>query len=684
MLSSAKVQIAVVKVFKALWIQDNQLINNDTSSYKQILAQTIPFGYALDPRLDSSVITDTLLTSINDSIGLSAEQVNQAFHKSWQTIIDSSHEQLALQQIAHYITTYGFEDMGIYQQDSVYIPNEVLQIPNFDTNNLSLQYIKAITTDQLIDNIYTLSSGIALADSTLDQLMIVIAELLNCKAIDSNKCISNIANRELKIRLLNRYNIVPNDPVEFLRYVIYQITGESLLIKSQQLIKAIREKRKDSKAIVTLNKLLQQSPDNLASIFLRYKPLFLALKYVSDNKTFFNRLRKQAKTQHKPLAVDFLNTVTSSIKNNQLDITTLANKLTTATIYRKVRLANALSYRINLSHLAKKDGTHSIVYSVRNGRGYATEFVWHDDLQPLAMQAYQIVLNSIADDMRANVEGKTFYIPNYVHYTVPATEKQFTGELPSGSWITVADDLIVGIHWYNVMEQTDDNIEQQKRIDLDLSLLTLNGTKLGWDSDYKSANNHAIFSGDMTDAPLPMGASELFYIRDGIKQSQALMVNYYNYQKNVSIPCKLFVAYEPLTNTVVKKNYMVNPNNIIMQTEFTMNEKQNMLGLIDNVNGYNRVYFANINLGTSISSGGRRHKLSQSRQYIRHAQQYLLNSATSVLTFKQLLTLAGARIIDTLPHSTQPIKSDSKAVEIIDLSPCNVNKTSFIELMQTK
>jgi hypothetical protein len=38
-----------------------------------------------------------------------------------------------------------------------------------------------------------------------------------------------------------------------------------------------------------------------------------------------------------------------------------------------------------------------------------------------------IVLASAADDIRKNVNGKTFYIPANVHYPLPATEKQFIG-----------------------------------------------------------------------------------------------------------------------------------------------------------------------------------------------------------------------------------------------------------------
>ncbi len=118
-----KTTLATLKLFKAVLIDDTKKQNETQNTeinlerYQQILAKTLPFGYLLDPRIPLNNIDDEFLTTINEVLGLSAEQANQTFHKSWQTIADSSYEQLAIQQIAHYITTYGFERLGVYQQE---------------------------------------------------------------------------------------------------------------------------------------------------------------------------------------------------------------------------------------------------------------------------------------------------------------------------------------------------------------------------------------------------------------------------------------------------------------------------------------------------------------------------------------------------------------------------------------
>ncbi|MBS9779320.1 MAG: hypothetical protein KGV51_01710 [Moraxellaceae bacterium] len=730
-----KTTLATLKLFKAVLIDDKDNLQKNTEinleKYQQILAKTLPFGYLLDPCIPLNNIDDKFLATINEVLGLSAEQANQTFHKSWQTIADSSYEQLAIQQIAHYITTYGFERLGVYQQESVYIPNEVLEIPELELDKLNLQVVRTITANTLIEKVFSLASGIALAEDTLEDLMTIISNLLTINKLDKTTFIDKIGNRELQTQLAEKFNLLPNEPVAFLRHIIYQLTGDSLLIKNRKLIEKIKTVT-DKKAIDKLDKSLKHAPNNLASIFLRYKPLFLALKSVSNNKALFNRLRKQAKKQHKPLPVDYLNNVTCAIKNNELDLAKLENKLKSATIYRKIRLANALNYRLNV---ATAEQSQSIVYRVRNGRGWATQFIWDSKHFAQTQQAYNLVVASIADDMRANVTDKTFYIPSNVNYTLPATEKQFTGNFPTGSYVAVADNLIVGIHWENIKlgkidDKYDDFYEEnfnlgqerytvrnmrinakpqtfrQRRIDLDLSTMDLYGNKVGWNSDYYSDNQEIIFSGDITDAPPPQGATELFYIKKGIKNSQALMVNYFNYNPDFPVDCKLLVAHEKTEN--FHQNYMVNPNNIVMQTTFNIGEKQNMLGLIHTVNNETRVYFANMNVGTSIASYG--------NDYSKHAQQYLLNINENGLMLKDILRLAGASVLEELPNETEEETShslklldnikaffdkkddkktdkekDSKAETeetteeqqpIIDLSPMNVDKTSFIELLQ--
>ncbi len=592
------------------------------------LERTIRNGYVLDPAIQGE---DGLLDTIESVIGISGEKANAAFHKSWSVVRDSSMEFLVIQQIIHYLTTYGFEQLGIYQKDAVYIPSEILEIPSIQ-ENIPLVVIRAMDAQEILAGILHLASGIALSQQTIEDLLTII----KANGYDSS-LIQQVGNRELKGLLYDYYHLVPYEPVEFLRYLISKLTNESLLIKNEYMIEKI--KQSDGKI---LDAIILDSPDDLASIFLRFKPLFLAMKTISTNKNYFNQLRKKANKMHKPISGDYLSGITAQLKSNDLDLTAFQNCMSKTSIFRKIRLAYALKHRIHASD--------SIVYRIRNGSGWACSFEWPVGLENKIQQALDIVLSSIVSDIRKNVEGKTIYIPSNIHYALPATEKQFTGNLPSGTYFSVPEDIIVGIHWMN----------KNKRIDLDLSVISESG-KIGWDSVYRSAGNDVLFSGDVTDAPEPNGASEFFYIQRLEREAMVLMTNYYNFQKGDEIDAKIIIAHEkPM---IFSKNYLVDVNNLLASANIKITKKQNILGLLVNIDGENRMYFANVSIGNSITSSGNEHST--------HARKYLVSRFLNSLELRAVLSAAGANVVEVLPDG-----------DVINLSPASLDKTTLIELIK--
>lgn len=621
-------QKATLRLFNAIQIAERV----PTEIPKTVLERSIRNGYILDPAIQPN---EEMLSIIEGIVGISGEKANAAFHKSWTVVRDSPMELLVIQQIIHYFTTYGFESLGIYREDAVYIPCEILKLPGYHIqDDIPLTVIKAMDAQEILNCIVNLGSGIALAQETLDDIMIII----KTNTYD-NGFIQKIENRELKALLYDFYDLVPSEPVEFLRHLVSKLTDESLLIKNDYLINKIKESSGKF-----LDVLVREAPDDLASIFFRFKPLFLAMKSISRNKTFFNSLRKKANKLHKPMPEDYLNSITAQIKHDKLDLGFLRRKMEGANIFRKIRLAYALKYRIC--------SNNSIIYRVRNGRGWVTEFEWPNDLTRTTQQALDIVLVSIADSIQKNVEGKTFYIPSNVSYALPATEKQFTGYLPTGSYVSVPKDMIVGIHWMNTSE----------RVDLDLSVIGESG-KIGWDAAYRSEDRSILFSGDLTDAPKPNGASELFYLKEGTQETRILIVNYFNFQDNDNdeVECKILVAHEKPKN--FGKNYMVDVGNIVAAANINITKEQTVLGLIANVGGQNRVYFANISIGNSITS-------TDSDQSA-HARKYLIGSLIDSLDFGEILNMAGANIVDEKPDG-----------KYLDFSPETLDKTTIIELIK--
>jgi len=482
---------AIIRLFKAVPITSKRKRKASDS----LLKQTIEKGFVFAPQVIynySEKELVVLIAKIEKEIGLSGKQMNSSFHKSWTKVRDSSMFQLVVEQIFHYFTTYGFEALGIYDKDSVYIPSEQLEIPPH-LGGITLTIIKGYTKKELKQKLLDLlNQGIALGEDTIKDVVDVSL------FVDVNEQeIEQIRNKETKAILYDYLGKFPESPIEFLRFVIYKSTKNTLLIKNKDTIKKIKAEQN-----IDVLRLFRQYRDKyglekLAQIFFRFKPLFLAFKTNSGLKPIINRIRRLANVHHKPMKEDYLNNVTAMIKRGYPIIDSqLKSELDRVNTFRKIRLAYALNFRTK--------EVDSILYKIRNGKGFATAFSFPDRKVAKTTGVLSTVLESIIQDVRKNVEGKRIYIPENIVYALPATEKQFTGDFPSGTYIVIPKDVIVGIHWNNV---------NRNRIDLDLSLLSVATGKIGWDESYRTEDRSILFSGDLTDADGLNGASELFYIR---------------------------------------------------------------------------------------------------------------------------------------------------------------------------
>lgn len=625
---------STIRLFKAVPIN-----NKSARASEQISRKTLQEGFLFSPEVIGNYTDnelEALLEAIKKELSLNSKQFNSSFHKSWQKIRDADIEQLVLEQVIHYFTTYGFEALGFFDEASVYIPREALNIPEVDIENIHLVIIKGYTKEELKQKLLALlQSGIALAEDTIsDVVEVALSVGLSAEEIQAVK------NKEVRAALYDLLRIVPENPVEFLRFAVYKATGKSLLIKSAAIIEEIKSSK--NIAIVPLFMQYEQSYglEKLAEIFYRFKPLFLAFKTSPLLTAKINRIRKLAHKHHKPMPVDYLNIITSEIKNGKdVDIERLSVKLQKANTFRKIRLAYALKFRIH--------NATAILYKIRNGKGYATEFSFAG--KDKAQEVLDIVLHSIVEDVSKNIKGKKVYVPQNVVYALPATEKQFTGMLPSGTCIVIPRDLAVGVHWENV----DDH-----RIDLDLSLLSVNA-KYGWDASYRNSGRGILFSGDMTSAPKPHGASELFYIKKQEPNALLVMVNYYNFDENIEVPISIFAAHEQITQ--MKQNYMVDPNNVIAVAKSKINQKQKILGLIVTTEEQCRFYFSEVYLGRSITS--------TNSEFATNARKYLVDYYENMISFNDVLLKAGAELVD-----------DKNECDV-DLSIDNVSKDTIISLL---
>jgi len=624
---------SILRLFKALSIKDS----TKKKANKVLLEKTIQKGFVFAPEVIGNY-SEKELFQLTDTIeketGLTPEQMNNSFHKSWKKVKEANIEQLVLEQITHYFTTYGFELFGIYSSDSVYIPSEKLEIPDID-DKINLVVIKGYTKDEIKEKLMNLLvSGIALKKDTINDVVDVALWLEI-----GNKEIENIKNKEVRNILYNYLNIIPENPVEFLRYLIYESTEKTLLIKNPSVIEEIKS-QKNIKIIKLFMKYDQTNGlEKLAEIFYRFKPLFLAFKTNPQLSRYINKLRKLAVKYHKPMKPDYLNGVTSMLKKRGvLSFSTLKNELDKVSIFRQIRLAYALKFRTK-EH-------ESILYRVRNGKGYATDFSFFE--QEKAEIALDIVTQHIIGDINKKIEGKKIYIPDYIKYTLPATEKMFTGNFPSGSHVIIPNNMVFGIHWNNV---------KHNRIDLDLS--TINAyTKFGWDSNYRNEDRTILFSGDMTDAQ-GEGASELFYVKKQENTALIMFVNYYNFDADIEIPFKILAAKENAKN--FEKNYTVNPNNVMAIANSTINQKQKILGLVVITENESKFYFTETYLGKSITSS--------KSEFVAHSRRYLFDFYSNTISLNDILERSGAVMV------LNNTECDT------DLSPEKLERDSIIKLL---
>jgi hypothetical protein len=631
---------SIIKLFKAVPIEHkNTRTNSKVNKWNK---RTIEYGFLFSPSVInhySEDVLEVILKECKSLYGISGEQANSSFHKSWNKVKNASDMQLFIEQILHYITTYGYDELGIYNKDTVYIPSEELDVPNIDEDKIKLVIIKGITNDELKQKLITLlQSGIALKDDTKNAV-VDVALYLDIKQDDIKK----INNKEVRITLYDFLDEIPEEPIEFLRYLVYKATESSLLIKDSKTIETIKNRENfDILALVHRYKN-KYGLKRLAEIFFRFKPIFLAFKTNSQLNHYINRIRKLADKYHKPMPRDYLNDVTGMIKNGiPIVVPELKKHLRKANTFRKIRLAYALHYRT-------KDDLRSIAYRIRNGKTYTTEFDFED--KDYAKDILEVVLRDIRQSVSKNVYGKKIYIPDNIVYALPSTEKQFTGNIPTGTYIKTDKDMIAGVHWTNT---------ENSRVDLDLSLLSITG-KLGWDSSYRNTERTTMFSGDITDAPKPNGASELYYISGKQEKVYLMMLNYYNYPwvEDKDVSYKIMIGQDnPL---VMDKNYTLNQNNILAITQSNIDKQQTAIGLVVVDDDGCKFYFNEMNIGRSITSS-----LNENTKNLR---QYLIDYYTNMISLNDILWESGAIPVDN------PEDAD------IDLSPENVDKEMIIGLL---
>lgn len=570
--------------------------HNDAINYAELQMEAMKVGYLVHP--------DCANLSTYNFIKSKAINYNSTFYKTIKDITSKSRFELLIDQIIHYCSTYGtnFESQP-------YIPNSNNQV---DIKFTDYKVILPITNEEAIERCNKmLQSGIALSQETIEDILIIFDELNYSPNIDL------IKNKECKMILCDKTNQIPTNNIEMLRLLVYKSTGKTLLIKNKESLFEIRHRTNDffSKDVKKFGL------EKMSEIFFRFKPIFLTFgKTSSMNKEVVNKLRRLADKHHKPMQIGFFESLLSKPES----IVELPNKLESISNFKKVQILETINIRKKQLSLR--------AFSIRNGKLFMKEEQLNKNIKHYDI-IYAIVYQSLITSLSKKKCSIKF--SDVINLTIPTTEKSFIGNYPLGTSFNIgSSNAIVGIHWMGVDGAND----------LDLSIVNIDGKKFGWNASYYNSNKSIIYSGDMTSANPE--AVELYYASNGFTPG-IVKVNLYSGQDNSKF--KLFFAIEKIES--MKKNYMVDPNNVLFTIDSTMDSKEKSLGVLKE----DKFILAQFRTGKGRVSGD-----SVTNKYT----DYAIETLDCYLDLKKVLLDAGFTIDNKNPN--------------LDLS--NVDKDSLISL----
>lgn len=524
-----------------------------TVDVKSLQERGLKLGYIIHP--------DACNKDVEKYLKGKSININSTFYQTWKDITSRSRFEIFIDQMIHYFYSY--------QLNQSWLPNE--GDIDIEVDYKSYKYIGSSNVEEVCSKCMNLlTSNIALSQSLISNITTYVCDNMKKEDID----IDSINNKEAMAYICNKLNILPKKSFDLLRYIVYSITGDSSLIKSNENLRIL--KNCSSKFDWTL--LDESRMIELSKIFYRFKPIFLACRSKSKsccrNTQVINKISRLAKKHHIPFHAGFLETVVGEVQPlKQVHDRLYADKPSN---FKVLSLMEAIREHMLLS----TNNMGKPVYMIRNGK------IWFEKSfqeQPIMSPKYEywVYLYQMFENyIITNIKDKacTVRFPKNLELSCPTSEKKFVGNIPFGSHYKMGEcDNIFGIHW-------DDKGGGR---DFDLSFIC-NGEKIGWNSDWD--NKGVIYSGDVT-YPSPE-ATELILMRKEIPNGFICVNDYSSNRPNPKY--NLFFAQEKID--CLERNYMVNPSSVKFMTEMEMKDcNQQSIGYVIDGN----IYITNISMGKS-------------------------------------------------------------------------------------
>lgn len=576
--------------------------------YKYMIQEATKRGYIVHPAVSNNTVLDYIKSESFDP--------NSTFYKQWNDVVSKSRLELFIDQIVHYITTYGTD----FVMGNGYVPNTGAEnVPDFTKFKL----IMPLTEDELFTRCYKmLSANVAINEDAVTVLSDVCIDYIN-EGRDTNNTfvVDNISNREAMVYICDKLNIVPQDKFALWRYIIYCTTGKTMIINNMEMRSSIL----GSNHPFVFSKLSANDLKKLASIFYRFKELFVAFKHTtcSANKVYINKIRNLARKYHEPMKQPFWSNV-FAVKHTEEELKAHLSEISN---FKKVTLIQACL--LNLQGVADK------FYLVHNQKGYVRmnyTSKGENDKKYIEL-VHDVLLSSLINELAAHskkevtdAEGNIISVPKVVrimdgvNVPLPISAKSFIGNYPIGTTFKLDTNNYIGVYWRN----------EWGTHDYDLSMLTFEGYKIGWNASYYSNDKDVIYSGDMTNAEPE--ASEVLLFKNSDNLCGQILVNQYNGKPE----SKFRIFYGSTPQLDMSSGYMVDPNTIKMHFDVDINGRAAYnIGI---VNDHKFVLYPNTMGNSRVSSVS---GLKQSYLNI------LMNKINCFVFAEPLLKKAGFTLVDS-------------------------------------
>lgn len=505
-----------------------------------------------------------------------------ALYNSFKDVAKKDIEDLLVAQLDHYFSVY----MQTEETSSKLIDSSLVHVPVKSKSNddepfiFNTTMVSLITKEELLDRVAKmLSSGIALSDATQRHLFSIF------KYYKDEIDVEIIKNKEFLMRVYSQLDIVPKKAEQLLRYLIFRLTNATLLVNSkrdrQLIYSKLRANNYENKYLNDIIKeyVKENGVEPIAKQFNRYRKLWIIFKHVGkDASSIINRARKLSSKLNQPhnlMALDKIN-------DKNIDIEEVKKQLLKVSIFKKFSLLNSI-------YNAKSNNK---LYFIRNGRMYSTI---KENTPKAGYQVKNAIFNSIKKDIGKNIKGKRFYIPDGIMYAVPTSEKNFIDNIPIFTRYRMDKNSVIGIHWTNT---------ETSRVDLDLHYLSKN-IHVGWNSRFDS-NDKILFTGDITDAPKPEGATEALYFKENLKDDFAV-IEISNFAGKPDT-FELFIANDPNKEIFDREKIISSKEMAFKFTGLTITDQTQCFGIVDSQEDYRDFIFTNTSDGFNRTPSHGEHK----------------------------------------------------------------------------